>query len=226
MTQRATGCFWVVILAGITISCQTVLTEEQNRRWTVRPAGTLLSIDEMRNDAFTLHQQLRFSFAERVGKIDSVIQKNCDSLDVVGLGPFNTRIFTLQQVARAVEYEPKNLEKWPFPPLHILLDIHRVYLYPLPISPPPDGVYETEVADMLVTEHWKAGRLRQRILSSPAGQQPERIMIDYVGGLVRDEAPPFIVLEDERRQYRLELETLSFSTQECAKLGDRTDRLR
>jgi hypothetical protein len=170
----------------------------------------------MRSDSFTLHQQLRFSFAERSGKIDSVIQKNCDSLDVVGLGPFNTRIFSLRQVAREVAFEPENLEDWPFPPLRILLDIHRIYLYPLPNSPLPDGVYETEVADMLVSEYWKSGRLRQRILSNPTGQQPERIRIDYVGGLVRNGAPPPVVLEDEGRQYRLELETVSFSTNECA----------
>ncbi len=216
MTHRARGGLWLAILAGITLSCQIDETKGKDKQWETHPVAALLSTDEMRNDTFTLHQQLRFSFAGRSGKIDSVIQKNCDSLDVVGLGPFNTRIFTLRQTAREIDSQPENLEEWPVPPLHILLDIHRIYLYPLPSPPPPDGVYETEVADMLVSEHWRSGRLWQRVLSSPIGRQPERIKIDYVGGFVRDEAPPTVLLEDELRQYRLEVETVSFSPNVCA----------
>ena len=210
MTHRATSSLWLAILAGITLGCQTAGTQ---REGAIRSIGTLLSTDEMRNDAFTLHQQLRFFFRDRSGKLDSVIQKGCDSLDVVG--PFNSRIFTLRQVDREVVYEPEDLEQWPVPPLRVLFDIHRIYLYPLPNLPPADGVYETEVADMMVSEHWSSGRLWQRVLSSTTGRQPERIKIDYAGGFVRDEAPPSVVLEDERRQYRLEVEIISFRPIAC-----------
>ena len=68
---------------------------------------------------------------------------------------------------------------------------------------------------MQVSEHWKAGRLWRRILSNPPGRHPERIKIEYAGGLVRDEAPPAIVLEDELRRYKLEVETVSFRPIAC-----------
>ena len=215
MKQFARGCLLAAMIAGVALGCRSVGLQKEGEKERESLPAALLSTREMRSDAFTLHQQLRFSFGDRRGNLGSVIQKNCDSLDVVGLGPFNARIFSLRQVAREVDYEPEHLEVWPFPPLNILLDIHRIYLYPLAEPPPPDGVQVSSVAGMSVSEHWKSGRLMLRILTSEGGTPSERIKIEYKGGLVRDEAPPAIVLEDALRGYRLDVETVSFHNGTC-----------
>ena len=227
MRHFAGGFLWTVLLAMVTLGCQSVgmlpageskgIGEGGRLQADAYSVGPVLSTDEMRRDAFTLHQQLRFSYAERSGKLESVIQKNCDSLDVVGLGPLNIRIFTLRQIGRGIDYEPENLDDWPVSPLQILNDIHRIYFYPLMTPAIQDSVQETQVGDVYVSEMWRSGRLRQRILSRPEGQGAMRIRIDYLDGLVRDEAPGVVTLVDELREYRLEVETVSFSLGECKK---------
>src|SRR6478609_4864398 len=74
---------------------------------------------------FTVRQKLRATSPKGGGSFEAVLQKTPGTLTLVGLTPYGSRAFLLQQTKGDVsftKYVPRDL---PFAPTFMLLDIHR-----------------------------------------------------------------------------------------------------
>ena len=124
---------------------------------------------------FSVRQTLVIHAKDGAGKpvdaeIDAVLQKQGDTLLVVGFGPMNTKAFTLTQKADKITFDQYVGPQLPFSPRNIVVDIHRVYFMRLP--PPTDpaftGPIEGELNSEHVVETWQAGSLRGLVFTRPA----------------------------------------------------------
>ncbi len=203
------------IIAISTFGCQTTTPDRPSEVTDADARAGLLSTQDLPRVAFTLRHHLRFVFGDRSGSVEAVLQKGCDHVTVVGLSPFGTRLFSVRQSGSEVIHEPTQQRAWPFPPHRMLIDIQRIYLYPLRDPPPADGAYESFVGETRVVEDWRAGRLRTRVLTVSSAQHPEHIVIRYQGSFGDGSVPSLVEFSDQTREYRLEVETISFDSRAC-----------
>lgn len=136
--------------------------------------GVLKPPAELHPD-FSVRQTLVIHAKDGEGKpvnaeLDAVLQKQGDTLLVLGFGPMNTKAFTLTQKADKITFDQYLGPQLPFSPRNIVVDIHRVYFMRLP--PPSDpaftGPLEGELNGEHVVETWKAGSLRSLVFTRPA----------------------------------------------------------
>jgi hypothetical protein len=175
-----------------------------------------LLIEEMHGDNVTLRQRLSFSYKERSGSLNAVVEKTCDSLVVVGLGPFDNRLFSVRQTDRGIDYTPKQRDAWAFAPERILQDIRRSYFFPLQSPPLPDGLHNTVVAGMRVLEQWESGRMLRRTITGTSSSSPEHAVILYPQGFGHEAMPSRIEVRDELRGYQLTVDTISSKSSDCS----------
>ena len=138
------------------------------------------------------------------------MQVHCGEVLVIGLAPFGVPLFSIRQ--HAAEVEANGPERWPLPPEVILLDVHRIFLYP--VTPPSsgDGLYARRVGDVGVVERWSGGRLLERSIERE-GRAPVRIRFDD-GIASQFELRP-VTLSDEEYGYQLEVSPLDSSQGSC-----------
>lgn len=98
------------------------------------------------------------------GEFDAVLQKQADSLVIVGFGPMNVKAFTLKQTADQIKFEQYMGPKLPFSPRNVVVDVQRVFFKHLPPPAGSDPKFSGEVKGELdgetVDETWKDGELR------------------------------------------------------------------
>ena len=75
----------------------------------------------------TLRQKLAAKSAHGGGSFETILQKRPGVLRVVGLTPFGTRAFLLEQRGPTVDFTSYVPRELPFAPTFMLLDIHRVF---------------------------------------------------------------------------------------------------
>ena len=75
---------------------------------------------------FTLRQKLTATSPKGGGSFEAVLQKTPGTLTLVGLTPYGSRAFLLQQTKGDVQFTKYIPRELPFPPTFMLLDIHRV----------------------------------------------------------------------------------------------------
>lgn len=135
--------------------------------------GLLKSPADLHPD-FSVRQTLVIHAKDGAGKpvdaeIDAVLQKQGDTLLVLGFGPMNTKAFTLTQKGDKITFDQYVGPQLPFSPRNIVVDIHRVYFMRLP--PPADptftGPVEGELNGEHVVETWQAGALRSLVFTRP-----------------------------------------------------------
>lgn len=102
-------------------------------------------------------------------ELDAVLQKQGDTLQVVGFGPMNVKAFTLVHKGDRIVFDQFVGPQMPFSPRNIVVDIHRVFFMRLP--PPTDakftGVTKGELEGEHVEETWKDGQLRGATFTRP-----------------------------------------------------------
>jgi hypothetical protein len=102
-------------------------------------------------------------------ELDAVLQKQGDTLQVVGFGPMNVKAFTLTHKGDRIDFEQFVGPQLPFSPRNIVVDIHRVFFMRLPA--PTDakftGVNKGELDGEHVEETWKDGQLRAIVFTRP-----------------------------------------------------------
>jgi hypothetical protein len=116
---------------------------------------------------FTVRQKLKATSAKGGGSFEAVLQKRPGKLTLLGITPYGSRAFLLEQTGSNIQftsYIPRDL---PFPPNFVLLDIHRVlddWLGP----PPPGGEGERSGNKQgeQIHERWRGGRLTERTFTS------------------------------------------------------------
>lgn len=102
-------------------------------------------------------------------ELDAVLQKQGDTLLILGFGPMNVKAFTLTQKRDTIEFVQYMGPQLPFSPRNIVVDVHRVYFKRLP--PPAEagysGVNRGELDGESVEETWRDGELRAIVFTRP-----------------------------------------------------------
>lgn len=106
-------------------------------------------------------------------ELDAVLQKQGDTLLIVGFGPLNAKAFTLTQLGDRIEFAQFMGPELPFSPRNIVVDVHRVYFKRLP--PPTEasysGVHRGELDGETVEETWRDGQLRGSVFTRPGDKK-------------------------------------------------------
>jgi hypothetical protein len=161
---------------------------------------------------FVDRQSIQATYRHRPTRLDAVLQKQGDTLTLVGLTPLGTRAFVLTRRGEKVAFEANGAAALPFPPEYILNDIQRVFFDGIASDGKglPDGVHEKQRSSERIVEVWRSGRLISRRYISTDEQQPASVFIDFGPGMPPDRTPPArIVLVNAGFDYRLEITTLS-----------------
>ena len=157
---------------------------------------------------FAVRQKIVAKSRHGSGGFEAVLQKQPGRLTLLGLTPYGSRAFLLDQSAadgvKFTSYIPREL---PFSPDFILMDIHRVLATWLGPPPAADGTRSGVVHDEQVTERWAGGRLVSRTFAPAADPQHPTTSIDYDGagpaGL-----PAKVSLSNTRFGYSLVIESV------------------
>jgi hypothetical protein len=172
--------------------------------------GELISTDELAGD-FLARQRLEGKFGEREFKFEAVLQLRNGTLTVLGLTPFGTKAFVLEQTGTQVTFKALIDREIPFPPEYMLQDIHRAWLWHVRLpgtdQPRASGTSSVEVAGERVTETWTEDGLVQRTFERLDGEPSGAIRVDYVGGHRAGQPAKKVVLDNGWFGYRLEIQT-------------------
>ncbi len=155
---------------------------------------------------FLWEQQITARYGALSQSFGAVIQSADGELTVLGLTPFNTRAFAIEQ--RGYEFRFTNYvnRKLPFEPKSILIDIHRTFFVGVPRKPKADGRYEHVALGEKRVDDWKDGRLVHRTFER-VDAPGKLIDISYGEGYAPGAPPPLAVFKNGWYGYSLEVET-------------------
>lgn len=169
--------------------------------------GTLLPTSEIRG-AFMFRQRVEAHYPGRDVSFDAVLQKQGDTLTLLGLTPFGTRAFVLQQRGTEVSFTSHMPGELPFPPRYMLLDIHRTLFIGLGPAPSVDGERRGTRDGEEIREVWRAGRLMERHFRRLDGVPASTIDVRYEGGMEGDTPPRTVEFHNGWMGYSLTITTL------------------
>lgn len=155
---------------------------------------------------FVWEQQITARYGVLSQSFGAVIQSADGELTVLGLTPFNTRAFSIEQ--NGYEFRFKNYvnRKLPFEPKSILIDIHRTFFVGVPAAARADGKHEQVLLGERRVDEWRGGRLWRRTFERLDDPGP-RIEVDYGEGYAPGAPPPRAVFKNGWYGYSLEVET-------------------
>ncbi len=162
-----------------------------------------LASTELLKPSFMLRQRLRGSYQDHDLSLDVVVQLAQGKLTLVGLTPFGSRAFVLEQVGTETRFEKFVSREIPFDPNYVLNDVHRVFFRGLS-GPRPDGVHSEERHDEKVTETWRAGVLAERRFERLDGD-PAGAVIARFSGKPAPVIAPEVTLENQWFGYTLRI---------------------
>jgi hypothetical protein len=156
---------------------------------------------------FVWRQRIAVQFEKRHESFSAVIEKRGDHLILLGLTPFGTRAFALEQTAGVARFTPYMDLTLPFSPLYMLADVHRAFFRGLPGAPLADGWHEATLDGEQVREHWQGGLLLEREYKS-LQDRGNAVQIRYGAGMAGLKPPAQIQLHSQRFGYTLDITTL------------------
>jgi len=141
---------------------------------------------------------------------EAAVQKQGDTLTVIGLSPLGQAGFVLTQDSAGVRFENRTDMQLPFPPRFVLLDVQRTFFPWLPTTGPvSDGERSAVVDGERVVEIRSGGKLKERRFTRCDGMPAGDIVVRYewsetdVGRV----APRRAVLDNGWFDYRMTVET-------------------
>ena len=221
------------LVTTLLLACHRTPPPETAGRLAAPPAASLPPPDAIPG-AFTVRQKLVASSAHGGGSFEAVLKKVPGHLTLLGLTPYGSRAFLLEQAGADVSFTSYIPRELPFPPTYVLLDVHRVFDALLGPSPGAgDGKDEVEregiVRGELVRERWRGGHLVQRTFmpvsiavpksgtntgvttassaTSAAAPETPLVTVSYEGQGAAG-LPAHVTLVHHRFGYRLEVDTL------------------
>lgn len=199
------GRVWLPVLVVLT-ACNGA---PDHRPSDVDYPGALVPVSEIPG-AFLWRQQLAAEYGPRTVSFEAVLQKKGEKLVVLGLTPYGSRAFVIEQVGTSFTFTnhlpPEHA--LPFPPRSILLDIHRAWFMALPGAPRADGEHTGVREGEEVTEVWRGGAVLERRYRRLDGAPPGEIRVTYGAGM-RDLRPPDeAVVDNAWFGYRLVVRTV------------------
>lgn len=168
-------------------------------------AGVLLPTAELA-PRFQIRQRIHGKYQGREVTIDCVVLLDKGKLSVLGLTPFSTRAFVIEQQGTEVRLQKFVDRDVPFDPAAVLYDLHRVFFRGLP-KPQTDGTHEGVDHGDLVRERWEGGHIVERRFQSLEGPTPQLVVIEFEGAPAPVIAPR-VRLTNVAFAYTLEIENL------------------
>jgi hypothetical protein len=159
---------------------------------------------------FLARQSLVGKLGEREIHGQVVVQKQGATLTLIGLTPFGSKAFVIQQGPGGVKSQQVLPGALPFPPEFMLLDVHRALFMGLSEGTAPDGELRGEREGEAVSETWKDGKLLRRSFRRLDRRPRGEISIEYVGGMAGPRPPATIVMDNQWFGYRVEISTVSW----------------
>ncbi len=156
-----------------------------------------------------LEQRITVQRGDRVHAFRAVLQKQGGRLLLLGLGPFGTRAFAIEERGTAVHTTVWTHHPLPFSPRWVLLDVQRTFFPGVPGAPLGDGVHEAAVRGERIRERWRGGALIDCTFTRLDGKPPGRIRIDYGAGMKGGVPPPMVHLHNGWLGYDLTIRTLA-----------------
>lgn len=141
------------------------------------------------------------------GQFDAILQKQGDTLLIVGLGPMNVKAFTLEQRGDRIEFTQFFGPELPFSPRNVVVDVHRVFFQHLP-PPAADysGVARGELDGEAVEQTWQGGELRRAVFTRPGSALRGAVTVELGPGCTPDACEPAsATLRNEWFGYALEI---------------------
>ena len=166
-------------------------------------AGVLLPTEQL-GPSFVVEQRLHGNYEKREITLDCVVQLVEGTLTIVGLTPFGTRAFVIEQRGTAVRFEKFVDRDIPFDPANVLYDLHRVFFRGLK-GPLSDGTHEGQDAGDLVRELWRDGHIVERRFESLEGPVSNLVLVAFEGAPAPIVAPR-VRLTNVAFGYTLEIE--------------------
>jgi uncharacterized protein DUF3261 len=142
------------------------------------------------------------------GQLDAVLQKQGDTLTIVGFGPMNVKAFTLTQRGDRIEFTQYLGPELPFSPRNVLVDVHRILFKRLaaPAEAGYSGVIRGELDGEHVEETWRDGQLRQAAFTRPGSNLQGAVRIELGPGCTPAACEPeTAALTNEWFAYSLEI---------------------
>lgn len=176
----------------------------------MRYPGELASAPELaaRGD-FLVRQTLVGRYGPREVHGEVVVQKQGAALTLIGLTPFGSKAFVIQQDADGVRSKEVLPGSLPFPAEFMLLDVHRSLFMGLP-GAGADGERRGERAGEVITETWQAGKLLRRTFRRLDRRPRGTITVEYVGGMAGERPPARMRLDNGWFGYAIEISTISW----------------
>ncbi|MEO7730628.1 MAG: DUF3261 domain-containing protein [Kofleriaceae bacterium] len=118
------------------------------------------------------------------GQLDAVVQKQGDTLAIVGFGPMNVKAFTLTQRGAQIEFTQYVGPEVPFSPRNVVVDVHRILFkrLPAPAEPHYSGELRGELDGEHVEETWRDGQLRQAVFTRPGSSFQGAVRVELGPG--------------------------------------------
>lgn len=170
---------------------------------------------------FLWQQRLTARVGPRSDSLQVAVQKQGDTLTMIGLTPFNTKAFALTQTGDTIDFKKFVDRELPFPPRYVLVDFQRTWLAlgtsklgPLPGAGtlPEDGKEITGLDGEVLTQRVQGGKLVERQfarLGAPGEANPLPPLTIRYSGYRPDGLPGKVVLANKWFGYELEIETLA-----------------
>ncbi|MCA9636354.1 MAG: DUF3261 domain-containing protein [Myxococcales bacterium] len=206
--RRLTIGLGLILGLSLATACATRPPENPEEAAAAEAIRVLVDVAAIPGD-FMARQRLLGAMGEHRLAADVVLQKQGDTLTLMGLTPFGTRAFALIQDGREVSFQPFIDAPLPFPPELMLADIHRTLFLGIG-APAADGSRRLHLAGERVDERWAGGRLMERRFLRRRGKPKGLIAIDYGEGMRGSEPPPKVEIRNERFGYTVTIETVTF----------------
>lgn len=173
--------------------------------------GALIPSGEIRGE-FMMRQRVVAHYPGRDVSFDAVLQRQGDTLTLLGLTPFGTRAFVMQQRGTEVTFTSSLPMELPFPPRYMLLDIHRTFFVSLGRPPAQSGERVATREGEEVRETWRDGRLLTRTYRRLDGDPAGLIEVRYGDGMIGRAPPRVIEFRNGWYGYGLTITTLAHQT--------------
>lgn len=167
----------------------------------------------MVRQTLTLRSKSKYEGKPVEGEIDAVLQKDGDSILIIGFGPMNIKAFTLLHKGGTITFENFVGRELPFSPRNILVDVHRVFFkrLPAPVGPNYSGVQRGQLDGETLEETWQDGELRASTFTRPGDTLKGAVRIQFGTGCAPDYCEPeTAMLRNEWFGYTLTIANESF----------------
>lgn len=204
--RAAKGVLLSLMLVGCTPRASQAPDPSQMRYPGVLVSGPALA---QRGD-FMARQSLLGRQGEREIHGEVVVQKQGEALTLIGMTPFGSKAFVIQQDAAGVRSQEVLPGALPFPAEFMLLDVHRALFMGLSPGTGADGTRRGEREGEAITETWQGGKLMRRSFERLDRRPRGKIEIEYVGGMTGERPPARIRFKNGWFGYTIEISTVSW----------------